>query len=58
MLSLLENFIFALDWGIYNYNTGTISLAFNVISVLIYATRSGQFFSAVFLAVFRQFYNF
>jgi hypothetical protein len=39
-LAWFENFIFALDWGIYNYDTGRIALGFNVVSTLIYAVRS------------------
>uniref|UniRef100_A0A7S1VT10 GOST seven transmembrane domain-containing protein n=1 Tax=Sexangularia sp. CB-2014 TaxID=1486929 RepID=A0A7S1VT10_9EUKA len=39
-LAWFENFIFALDWGIYNYDTGRIALGFNVVSTLVYAVRS------------------
>jgi hypothetical protein len=39
-MSFLENMVYTIDWCVYNYQTGEVSLFLNVLSVLLYSTRS------------------
>jgi len=39
-MSFVENLVYTVDWCVYNYQTGEVSLFLNVLSVLVYSTRS------------------